>query len=97
MFGDGDGLNSEIKFAVAAAYDAFSKSWGDLPSEKIFWVDRWSSLLNRFDVRTIGHATEYCVQSLTRAHFARVPNLLPKNKKQGTFNRSNNFKSGRNC
>ncbi len=67
MFGDGEGLNTEIKFVVGAAFDAFSKAWGDLASEKIFWIDTWSELLVEYDVRTIGHATEHCIQTLTRS------------------------------
>ncbi len=67
MFGEGKGLNTEIKFVVATAFDAFSKAWGDLVSQKLSWVDTWAELLQQYDVTTIGHATEHCVQTLTRS------------------------------
>jgi len=59
-----EGLDSEIKFVIAATYELFQRTWGDLHSEKIDWVDTWSGLLKSFDAKTIKYASEYCVQNL---------------------------------
>lgn len=67
MFGEGKGLDTEIKFVVAAAFDAFSKAWGDIASEKLFWVDTWSEPLAEYDAKTISHATAHCIQTLARS------------------------------
>lgn len=65
MFGDGEGLRSHVKFAVAATYDKFVKKWG-LPSEKLFWVDIWAPLLDRFTVQEINAVADYCVREFRR-------------------------------
>ena len=94
MFGDGEGLNTEIKFAVGATYDAFIKAWGSFASEKLLFIDTWSELLTEYDIKTIAHATEHCIQTL------KGPPTLPefrtycyRIKKQRTFNRSYSFKN----
>ena len=70
MFDDKTGLNSEIKFAVGATYEAFHKTWGELSSNKVSWVNTWSEWLDGIDIKTIQHATEFCIQNLDDA-----PNL----------------------
>jgi hypothetical protein len=65
MFGDGEGLQSGVKFAVAATYEKFAKKWG-LSIEKLLWVDIWSPLLERFTVSEINAAADYCVNEFRR-------------------------------
>jgi hypothetical protein len=65
MFGDGEGLQTEVKFAVAAAYDKFAAKWGGT-SEKLRWVDDWSSFLSRFSVDEINSVADYCVSEFRR-------------------------------
>lgn len=67
MFDKGEGLDSDIKFAVAAAYDKFSQRWG-LLVDRLKWVDMWAQLLGNFTVAEINAAAEYCV-----AEFRRPP------------------------
>ncbi|KGS21609.1 hypothetical protein [Burkholderia pseudomallei] len=67
MFDKGEGLNSEVKFAVAATYDKFSQRW-DLLVDKLKWVDMWAQLLGNFSVEEINTAADYCV-----AEFRRPP------------------------
>ncbi|UBQ43410.1 hypothetical protein [Comamonas thiooxydans] len=65
MIGDGKGLNSPGKFAVAATYDKFSQKWG-LAVEKLIWVDIWASLLERLTVEEINSIADYCVVEFHR-------------------------------
>lgn len=65
MFGDGEGLRTEVKFAVAAAYDKFAAKWG-ISVEKLRWIDDWSSFLSRFTVAEINSVAEYCVNEFRR-------------------------------
>lgn len=65
MFGDGEGLRTEVKFAVAAAYDKFDSKWG-MPPDKLRWVDIWSPLLNRFTLNEINAVADYCVTEFRR-------------------------------
>lgn len=65
MFGDGEGLQSNVKFAVAATYDKFTAQW-KLPAQKLRWVDIWSSLLSRFSVEEINSVANYCVREFRR-------------------------------
>ncbi|WP_402719856.1 hypothetical protein [Janthinobacterium rivuli] len=65
MFGDGEGLETEVKFAVAAAYDKFNEKWG-LPTEKLRWVDIWSPCLSRFSVAEINAIAAYIVTEYRR-------------------------------
>ena len=67
MFGDGKGLDKEVKFSVAASYDAFNKKWGDLVSEKLSWVETWSDGLSGYSVQTIRQATDHCLNELSRS------------------------------
>lgn len=67
MFDKGEGLNSEVKFAVSATYDKFSQRW-DLLMDKLEWVDAWAQLLGSFSVEEINAAADYCV-----AEFHRPP------------------------
>lgn len=67
MFDKGEGLNSEVKFAVAATYDKFSQRW-DLIPDKLKWVDVWAPLLSSFSVQEINVAADYCM-----AEFRRPP------------------------
>lgn len=66
MFGDGEGLSSGVKFAVAATYDKFAAKWG-MPVEKLAWVDVWSPSLSRFTVAEINSVADYCVQEFRRS------------------------------
>ncbi|MDC5706488.1 hypothetical protein [Vibrio europaeus] len=65
MFNEGEGLNSEVKFVVASAYDAFSKTWGELPSSRLNWIDLWSDHLKEIPAATIKQAVEHCVRELS--------------------------------
>ncbi|WP_031364594.1 hypothetical protein [Caballeronia sordidicola] len=65
MLGDGEGLESEIKFAVGATFEKFARKW-DLPMEKLRWVDIWAPLLSRFTVTEINAAADYCVKEFRR-------------------------------
>ncbi|HDY8053223.1 TPA: hypothetical protein RQK83_004331 [Vibrio vulnificus] len=65
MFNEGEGLNSEVKFVVASAYDAFSKAWGELPSSRLYWIDLWSEQLKETSAATIKQAADYCVRELS--------------------------------
>ena len=67
MFGQGEGLNSPAKFAVAAAYDKFAARW-EMVGDKLHWVDVWAPLLERFSVQEINAAADYCA-----AEFRRPP------------------------
>lgn len=65
MFGNGEGLQSQVTFAVAATYDKFAKKWG-LSNEKLSWVDTWATMLERFSVQEINSVADYCVEALHR-------------------------------
>lgn len=65
MFGDGEGLSTEVKFAVAAAYDKFSAKWG-MSVEKLRWVDIWSPFLSRFTIAEINSVADYCIKEFRR-------------------------------
>jgi hypothetical protein len=65
MFDDRDGLNSGVQFAVAAAYDKFSKQWELLP-DKLFWINIWSKTLKKFTVQEINAAADHCVKEFLR-------------------------------
>jgi hypothetical protein len=65
MFGDGEGLNTEVKFAVAATYDKFDAKWG-ISTEKLRWVDIWSPFLSRFTVNEINAVADYCIKEFRR-------------------------------
>ncbi|MBJ9622326.1 hypothetical protein [Burkholderia multivorans] len=65
MFEKGEGLNSELKFAVAATYDKFAKQW-EMPVSKLQWVDLWAPLLERFTVAEINAAADHCVKEFHR-------------------------------
>ncbi|MCP1574192.1 hypothetical protein J2S30_002571 [Herbaspirillum rubrisubalbicans] len=65
MFGDGEGLNAEVKFAVAAAYDKFHMKWG-LNAEKLRWVEIWSAVLSKFSTREINEVAAYCLKEFRR-------------------------------
>lgn len=65
MFGDGEGLSTEVKFAVAATYDKFAAEWG-ISTEKLRWVDIWSPFLSRFTVNEINAVADYCIKEFRR-------------------------------
>ena len=65
MFGDGEGLHTEVKFAVAATYDKFAAKWG-VTGDKLRWVDDWASFLSRFSVAEINSVADYCVIEFRR-------------------------------
>lgn len=65
MFGEGEGLSTEVKFAVAATYEKFAAKWG-MPVEKLRFVDDWSSFLGRFTVTEINSVADYWVQEFRR-------------------------------
>jgi hypothetical protein len=65
MFGDGEGLKSEIKFAAGATYEKFASKW-DMPVEKLRWVDIWAPFLTRFSVVEINAAADHCVKEFRR-------------------------------
>lgn len=60
MFGEGEGLESSVKFAVTATYDKFNRKWG-LPTEKLKWVDIWSPFLSKFSIAVINRVSDYCI------------------------------------
>ena len=65
MFGEGEGLKSPVKFAVAAAYDKFAGRW-EMAGDKLRWVDVWPPLLERFSVQEINAAADYCAKEFRR-------------------------------
>lgn len=65
MFSEGEGLNSPVKFAVAAAYDKFAARW-EMVGDKLHWVDVWAPLLERFSVQEINAAVDYCAKEFRR-------------------------------
>jgi hypothetical protein len=65
MFDKGEGLASDVKFAVAATYDKFSQRW-EMLVDKLKWVDLWSQLLSSFSVAEINTAADYCVTEFRR-------------------------------
>ena len=77
MFGDGEGLQSSIKFAVAATYEKFAAKW-DMPTEKLRWIDVWASLLQDLTVSEINFVADHCVREFRRppapAEFVEISN-----------------------
>lgn len=65
MFGDGEGLELEIKFAVEATYEKFANRWG-MVSEKLHWVDIWAPFLASFTVDEINTVADHCVKDFRR-------------------------------
>src|SRR5690606_36848310 len=65
MLIDGEGLESGVKFSVAATYEKFNSKW-DIPIDKLRWVDLWSSILEPLSVEEINTVADHCVKEFRR-------------------------------
>jgi len=67
MFDNKTGLNTEVKFAVAAVYESFNKKWEDFYYDKLSWIDTWSEILSDCNIDAIRAASEYSANNLQRS------------------------------
>lgn len=66
MFGDKEGLNTDIKFAVSSIYDGFSNKWDNFDHDKLSWISTWSEVLSSFSVKQINIALQHCIKNINR-------------------------------